>query len=96
MLSNNSNNVNNRKFYLINKKKTVNYSTFYVKKEVIDGTEDEGPFAIKVKCTNGREYNFSLKNNEISYFEYPSNDAMDCSISEKLTSSQEAIYMKRS
>ncbi len=96
MLSSNSNDVNWKKFYIINKKKTDNKATFYVKKEVIDWEENEWPFVVKVKCENGQEFNYSLYNNQVSYFEYPSAESMDCSISEELTDSQEAIYMKRS
>jgi hypothetical protein len=64
MMSSNSNNVNNRKFYVVNKKKEDNKVVVYVEKEVENGAEDEGPFAIKVKCKNGNEYDFSLRNNE--------------------------------
>jgi hypothetical protein len=54
--------------------------------------EAYGPFAITVTCADESVHNFSLAGGQTGAFSYPDETAIDCSISETLTESQESLF----
>ena len=49
----------------------------------------KGPFNINVTCGNGDVYDFIMEDGDVESFYYDKDAAMDCKVTEELTTDQE-------